>query len=112
MIRRISLTIAVSDDGTKCAPECPHRRIGAGCRVFGALFLSPDLADADDVALRDQECINAERDAHEAEACAMEAGFGIADREAIVDDVDGQIDWVPATEALDAELARIRGGGQ
>ncbi len=95
MNRRISLTIAVSDDGTKCAPECPFLDVSwESCSaVDRALKFDMDKG----VYERHAACAEAEQATREAEASAFERAFDLAEQHAA---------------ARDRAIARIRGGGR
>lgn len=114
MTRRITLAIAAvtSDDGTKCAPECPAYDapsidgddVGV-CRMPQFIERTEVDEDSGEVTqyhyevvglVRHAACIEAEQEARKAELAAMERGHEIA--------------AAAALGALDAKLARIRGG--
>lgn len=100
--RRITLTIAASPDGTKCAAECSFKR-AYQCSLYGAL---EGLRGFD----RHAACIAAESAAREAEVDALQRGYDIAAERVCPLESPRIGDWNDALHDLDAEIERVRQG--
>jgi hypothetical protein len=100
--RRGLFVLKTSEDGTKCAAECPRWRHCNG------ESLRPSHA-----FVRTDECVQAQTALTDVVIKSMHDGFEIA-RElvSIAPPYDGLADpeWDDADQALDAEIERIRGG--
>ncbi len=104
--RRGLFVLKTSEDGTKCAAECPHTEPVKGhwCDLFGPIHGQR----------RPIQCTGADFAAREAEVDALQRGYGIAESEAYAQSTDHcggtRIDWSDAADVLGAEIERIRGG--
>jgi len=132
MTRRIHLQLAaiVSNDGTRCAAECPHRDGGYGhCTAFdkplvfdlghGAYDRCPTCIAAEQAAALVPSCegargLDASEALREARVQGMREGFRIVAWEDASMDLDYESDpgvaWEDASMDLDAAIEAVRKG--
>ena len=127
MTRRIHLQLAatVSDDGTRCAAECPHRDGGYGhCTAFdrplvldlghGAYDRCPTCIAAEQAAASVPSCegargLDASEALREARAQGMRDGLSIAKGNAYATFYN-TVDWSHVDEVFHAAIEAVRKG--